>query len=94
MVGAVRALGLGGTNKAWSDLSLTDLYSALMGCALVTVSLAYLWSEPTYDEPTVQLARKITEVGLPLRRMYEDFTEFQLFQNSPPFVLYVASLSQ
>ena len=95
MVGAVRALGLGGSNKVWPDLSLTDLYSALIGCALVTASLSYLWSEPTYDEANyLQLARKITEVGLPLRRVYEDFTEFQLFQNSPPFVLYVASLSQ
>jgi 4-amino-4-deoxy-L-arabinose transferase-like glycosyltransferase len=69
--------------------------SALVACALGAVSLAYLWTDPTYDEAVyLQLARTIAERGLPLRRVYEDFSQFRLFENSPPLVLYLTSISQ
>jgi len=61
----------------------------------VAASLAYLWTELTYDEAVyLRLARTIAETGLPWRRVYENFGEFRLFANSPPLVLYVASASQ
>jgi hypothetical protein len=76
-------------------LSVADLCSALAGCALITTSLAYLWTDLTYDEAVyLRLARTIAECGLPLRRAYENFSQFRLFANSPPLVLYLASISQ
>jgi 4-amino-4-deoxy-L-arabinose transferase-like glycosyltransferase len=67
----------------------------MAGCALVTMSLAYLRTGLTHDEAVyLQLARTIAERGLPLRRTYEDFSQFRLFENSPPLVLYLASVSQ
>jgi 4-amino-4-deoxy-L-arabinose transferase-like glycosyltransferase len=59
------------------------------------MSLVYLRTDLTYDEAVyLRLARTIAECGLPLRRAYEDFSRFRLFENSPPLILYVASLSQ
>jgi len=59
------------------------------------MSLAYLWTDLTYDEAVyLRLARTIAESGLPLRRTYEDFNRFRLFENSPPLIIYVASISQ
>jgi 4-amino-4-deoxy-L-arabinose transferase-like glycosyltransferase len=82
------------TNQA-SSRSLAFRCSAVVACALVIASLALLWTELTYDEAVyLRLARTIAECGLPLRRAYEDFSRFQLFANSPPLVLYVASVSQ
>lgn len=61
----------------------------------MAASLAYLWTDLTYDEAVyLTLARTIAESGLPLRRVYEDFSEFRLFGNSPPLLLYIASISQ
>lgn len=75
--------------------STADLCSAVTGCLLLAASLVYLWTDLTYDEAVyLQLARKIVETGLPLRRVYEHFNEFRLFGNSPPLLLYVASASQ
>jgi hypothetical protein len=75
--------------------SLAFRCSAVVACALIIASLALLWTELTYDEAVyLRLARTIAESGLPLRRAYEDFSQFQLFENSPPLVLYVASFSQ
>jgi hypothetical protein len=69
--------------------------SAAIFSTLLVLSLAELWTELTYDEAVyLLLARTIAETGLPLRRAYEDFTEFRLFANSPPLVMYVASVSQ
>jgi dolichyl-phosphate-mannose-protein mannosyltransferase len=76
-------------------LSAADVCSAIVACTLVAMTLAYIRTDVTYDEATyLQLARRVTESGLPLRRAYDDFTQFQLFENSPPLVVYVASLSQ
>jgi len=76
-------------------LSGGDWCAALVGCALITASLAYLYTDLTYDEAVyLRLARTISESGLPLRRAYEDFSQFRLFENSPPLVLYVASVSE
>ena len=76
-------------------LSTADRCSAVIGCALVTVSLAYFWSDLTYDEAVyLRLARTIAESGLPWRRVFEDFSQFRLFENSPPLLLYLASISQ
>jgi hypothetical protein len=62
---------------------------------LTLASLAHLHSELTYDEAVyLRLARTTAESGLPLRRSYEDFGSFHLFANSPPLVLYLASLTQ
>jgi 4-amino-4-deoxy-L-arabinose transferase-like glycosyltransferase len=67
----------------------------VIACALITASLRYLGTELTYDEAVyLRLARTITERGLPLRRAYEDFSQFRLFENSPPLVLYLTSISQ
>jgi 4-amino-4-deoxy-L-arabinose transferase-like glycosyltransferase len=83
------------TSFARHRLSIADRCSIAIGCALVAMSLAQLWTELTYDEAVyLRLARTIAEGGLPLRRAYDDFTQFRLFANSPPLVLYVASLSQ
>jgi len=72
-----------------------DRYSVTVGFALIAMSLAYLRTDLTYDEAVyLQLSRTITEYGIPLRRAYDDFSRFRLFENSPPLVLYVASLSQ
>jgi len=61
----------------------------------VAASLAYLWTDLTYDEAVyLTLARTIAEGGLPLRRVYENFSEFRLFGNSPPLLLYIAAISQ
>jgi hypothetical protein len=76
-------------------LSAADVCSAIAGCALVAISLSNLWTDLTYDEAVyLRLARTIAETGLPLRRVYEDFSQFRLFENSPPLVLYVAAISQ
>jgi hypothetical protein len=82
-------------DSAKRHLSAADLCSAIVGCALVTASLSSLFTEPTYDEAVyLRLARTIAERGLPLRRAYEDFSRFGLFENSPPLVAYLASISQ
>src|SRR3954452_18540351 len=76
-------------------LTRADFWSAIVGFALVAVPLVYLWTDLTYDEAVyLLLARRIAEWGLPLRRAYEDFGHFRLFANSPPLVIYIASLSQ
>src|SRR3954452_5392622 len=78
-----------------SVISTADWCSTIVGLALIAVSLAYVWTDLTYDEAVyLRLARTIAERGLPLRRSYEDFTRFHLFENSPPLVTYVAAISQ
>lgn len=75
--------------------STADRCSAVIGCVLVVLSLAGVWTELTYDESVyLLLARTIADCALPLRRSYEDFSQFHLFENSPPLVLYVAAASQ
>jgi hypothetical protein len=77
------------------DSSLPNRSSAVIASALVLISMAGLWTELTYDESVyLLLARTIAECGLPLRRSYNDFSQFQLFENSPPLILYLASISQ
>jgi 4-amino-4-deoxy-L-arabinose transferase-like glycosyltransferase len=79
----------------FARLTTADRLSAVVGCVLIVMSLAYLWTEMTYDEAVyMRLARTIAEGGLPLRRVYEDFTQFHLFTNSPPLVLYLAAATQ
>ena len=57
----------------------------MVACVLTMMSLAYVWTDLTYDEAVyLRLARTIAEQGLPLRRVYEDFSQFRLFSNSPP----------
>ena len=76
-------------------LPLADLSSAIVAFALIAAPLVYLWTDLTYDEAVyLLLARRISEWGLPLRRVYEDFSRFRLFANSPPLVIYITSLSQ
>lgn len=82
-------------HSAGRAVSTADLCSAVTGCVLVAASLAYLWTDLTYDEAVyLELARTIAETGLPWRRVYENFSEFRLFGNSPPLLLYLASVSQ
>ena len=72
-----------------------DLVCVVLAAALVLIFCAYLWTDLTYDEAVyLRLARTIAETGLPLRRSFVAFSNFQLFENSPPLVLYLASLSQ
>ena len=76
-------------------VSVADVCSAIAACALIAMSVAYVWTDFTYDEAVyLRLARTIAERGLPLRRAYENFSDFRLFENSPPLVLYLASISQ
>ena len=76
----------------WSQ---PDLLCVVLAAALILIFCAYLWTDLTYDEAVyLRLARTIAESGLPLRRSYAAFSKFQLFENSPPLVLYLASLSQ
>jgi 4-amino-4-deoxy-L-arabinose transferase-like glycosyltransferase len=72
-----------------------DLFSVVLAAAFIFRFVAYLWTDLTYDEAVyLRLARTIAESGLPLRRSYEAFDKFQLFENSPPLVLYLVSFSQ
>ena len=76
----------------WSQ---PDLLCVVLAAALILIFCAYLWTDLTYDEAVyLRLARTIAENGLPLRRSYDEFSKFQLFENSPPLVLYLVSLSQ
>ncbi|MGE0451435.1 MAG: ArnT family glycosyltransferase [Vicinamibacterales bacterium] len=69
---------------------------ALAGIALLAVLTAsYLSTDLNYDEAVyLTLARKIVDTGLPLRRSFDDFTQFTLFRDSPPLAIYVAAVTQ
>jgi hypothetical protein len=75
--------------------SVPDAIGWTLVSLLVLLSSSYVTAELAYDEAVyLCLSREISESGLPLRRQFEDFDRFRLFQNSPPLVLYVASISQ
>jgi len=76
-------------------VAAADVCSGVAACVCLVMSLAYVRTDLTYDEAVyLRLARTITECGLPLRRAYDNFTQFRLFENNPPLITYVASLSQ
>ena len=74
---------------------LPVLLASALFAVLNVLSLSYLTRELVYDEAVyLTLAREVTQSGLPLRRQPQDLRETELFQNSPPLIIYLASLSQ
>jgi hypothetical protein len=74
---------------------LPDVLSALLLVLLLALTLSYITTELTYDESIyLCIARNIVASGLPVRRDFNNLGHFELFQNSPPLLMYVASATQ
>ena len=87
-------------HRVWSvrsrlRLGLMDGAAAILAAALLAVTFASIRSDLTYDESVyLTLARQITVSGLPQRPDNDDLHRLRMFQNSPPLIPYVSSLSQ
>ena len=73
----------------------TDTLAAIVALALIAATITSMRSRMTYDEAVyLSIGREITTTGLPWRVDWDTLQDMQLFETSPPLVMYVGAATQ